>query len=221
MVDNILVEGSGATADVRLDTWLKDLLPRTPGAVRPVVKRELILAAREFYEQSHAWRVVVGPKNLKAGKKLYVMSPYDAYSDIVHVFGVELEGRPLRAYNRRPAGTEPVSDRPTGFYLDEPDNVRLWPTPQVAVDNGLTFYVALTPKQTVTHLPRMAMSLHYEALLDGTLGRLYNHPAKPYTDPLRANYHLRRFRAAISEFRARAREGYVNTPGWSFPKFGR
>ena len=221
MVDNILVESSGATADVRLDTWLKDLLPRTPGAVRPVVKRELVLAVREFYTQSLAWRVVIGPKNMKAGKKLYTMSPYDAYADVVKVFSVELEGSPLRRYVRRPAGAEPAADRPTGFFLEDVDNVRLWPAPVVAVDDGLTFYVALTPKQTVTHLPRMAMSHHYDALLDGALGRLYNHPAKPYTDPLRSSYHLRRFRGFIAEFRSAAREGNVDAPSWTFPKFGR
>lgn len=214
------LESSGHEADVKLDIWLQDMLTHTPGAIRKVVKRELILAAREFFEQSSCWRVVVGPKNLVANKKRYYMSPYDAYSDIVQVLSVELNGMPLRALLRRPAGTEPDASAPHSYFLEAPDAIRLWPMANTSQTNALTFYVALTPKQTVKHLPAMARSHWYDALLDGALGRIMAHPAKPYSDAVRSQYHLQRFRAAIGKYAGAAKQA-GNEGAWAYPRFGK
>jgi hypothetical protein len=221
MTENILVESSGHECDVLIDAWLKDLLVHTPGANRKIVKREFLLTAREFYEQSTAWRVVVGPRDMKANKRRYILSPYDAYANIVQVLDVECEGFSLRRLPRRPAGKEVAATRPTHYYLEDSDYVRLWPTPTETVEDALTFHVALTPKITVRHLPRVSFAQHYDALLDGVLGRLYAHPAKPYTNPTLAQYRLRRFRNAIGVYAAKAKLGGSNAPAWQFPKFGR
>jgi hypothetical protein len=221
VTETVYVEGSGSSGDVKLDTWLRDLLPRTPGALRKVVKREVVLAAREFFEQTAAWRVVVGPKNLVANKKRYYMSPYDAYANVVQVFSVELNGSPLVPLLRRPAGAEPTRDYPSRFYMDSPDTVRLWPYPQNSMTNALTFYVALAPKQTVTHLPAVALSHWYDAILDGALGRLFTHPAKPYSNPAAAEYHLKRFRSAIGRVSGQAKASAAGASSWAFPKFGK
>jgi hypothetical protein len=221
MVENILVESSGHECDVRIDTWLKDLLPRTPGINRKVAKRELLLAIREFYEQSASWRVVVGPRDSRANKRRYILSPYDAYANIVQVLSVEYMGYPLKALTRRPAGAEPNADRPTSFYLEDPDHVRVWPTPSTTVEDALTFHVALTPKMSVTHVPRLASTNHYDALLDGALGRIYSHPAKPYSNPSLGTYHLQRFRAAIGKYAGRAKTGYAGAASWQYPRYGK
>jgi hypothetical protein len=220
----ITVEGSGHECDVKLDTWLKDILPHTPGLVRKVAKRELILTAREFYERSCAWRVVVGPKNMIADKRRYVMSPYDAYADVVKVLSVEFEGMPLMPVERRPQiidRMDQTSDIARYYWLEAPDYVRLEPVPQTSVASSLTFYVVLTPKQTVSHLPRIAATHHYDALLDGVLGRLFSHPAKPYSNPDLAQYRLTRFRAAIGSFAGMAKVGYSGAQAWNFPRFGK
>jgi hypothetical protein len=218
-VEDILVEASGHECNVTLSTWLKDLLPRIPGANQKVVKRELVLAAREFYEQSTAWRVVIGPRDLTADKKRYVMSPYDAYANIVRVLGVEFSGNPLPAIYRKPPKDDSTSV--LGYWLDGADHVCLWPVPKTTVEDALTFYVALTPKQTVTTLPQIAASHHYDALLDGTLGRLYSHPAKAYSDLVRAQYHLKRFRSAIGKYAGLAKQGMAGAQSWSYPRFGK
>lgn len=221
MANTVTVEGSGHECDVKLQIWLKDLLPRTPGAVRRVVTRELILASREFFERSAAWRTTLGPKDMIANKKRYSLSPYDAYSDIIHVLGVEMDGMPLRPLTRRPADINRTMDRPTSFWLEEPDTVRLYPTPTTTVEDTLTFYVALIPKESVTKLPRIARTHFYEALLDGALGRLYAHPAKPYSDTQKATYHLNRFRGAIGSYAGAAKNGFTGGQSWNFPSFGK
>lgn len=219
--ESIVVEGSGHECDVKLDTWLRDLLPLTPGCVPKVRKRALILACREFFEQSAAWRVTIGPRTLKANKRRYYMSPYDAYADIVHVFGVEIDGVPLRPATRRPAGVEPDATQPLRYYLEAPDQVALWPRSATTIEDALTFYVALTPKQSVTHLPRIAATHFYDALFDGAAGRLLSQPAKPYTNPTAATYHLNRFRAAIGKYAGRAKQGFTGAQAWTFPRFGK
>jgi hypothetical protein len=221
MSELISVEGSGHECDVKLDTWLRDMLPYTPGCIPRVRKRALVLACREFFEQSAAWRVTIGPRNMVANKKRYYMSPYDAYSNIVRVFSVELQGSPLLPMLRRPAGEEPPADRPRYYFLENPDQVRLWPMPNSSATNVLTFYVALTPKTTVTHLPRIAASHFFDAILDGAIGRLLEQPAKPYSDPVRAAYHLQRFQNAIGKYAGEAKTGFAGAASWAFPRFGK
>lgn len=220
MSETIYVEGSGAECDATLNTWMKDLLPRTPGAVRAVVQRELVLAAREFYERSLAWRVVIGPKNIVANRAKYPLSPYDAYANVVRVLQVEFNESPLHRLARRPAGETETADSPSYYYLIQPDTLQLWPTPTVSADGALTVWAALTPKPSVTHLPNISVTHHYDALLDGVLGRLLAHPAKPYSNVELGKYHLNRFRNAIGTYKAEAASGYTGGQVWRYPRFG-
>jgi hypothetical protein len=219
--DNITVEGSGHECDVKLDTWLRDMLPVTPGCLPKVRKRALILACREFFEQSTAWRETIGPKALLANKKRYYMSPFDAYANVVRVLAVSYKGLPLRVLPSRPPGVEPDATNPIYAFLEGPDTVRVWPMSKDNVANALTFYVALMPKQTVTHLPRIAASHFYDAIYDGALGRLFSQPAKPYSNSTLAQYHLNRSRAAIGKYAGAAKGGFANAPSWTFPRFGK
>lgn len=221
MNDIVTVEGSGHECDAKLDTWLRDMLPVTPGAVPKVRKRALVLACREFFERSTAWRVTVGPRKLVANKKHYYMSPYDAYANVVQVFDVELNGVPLRKFTRRPAGQEPTGTQPFAYYMESPDQIRLWPLSPLTVEEALTFHVALAPKQTVTHLPRIAATHFYDAIFDGAVARLYSQPAKPYTDVTRAQYHLNRFQSAIGSYAGKAKQGLNGGQSWMFPRFGK
>ena len=221
--ETISVEGSGHECDVKLDTWLRDMLPVTPGCTAKVRKRALILACREFFEQSSAWRVTIGPKHMVANKKRYYMSPYDAYANVVRVFSVEYDGLPLPPLNRRPVRSVVSTDttRPLYYYMDTPEVVCLHPLPTVTVEEMLTFYVALMPKQSVTHLPRVASTHFYDAIYDGALGRLYSQPAKPYSDTEKAAYHLNRFRAAIGKYAGQAKTNFSSAATWRFPVFGK
>lgn len=199
-------------------TWLKDILPQTPGLVRTVAQREFMLACREFFEKSAAWRTVIEPFDMVANDADYTLSPIDASTEITKVLGVALRGVELRKFFRRPHGEYKTGD-PYGYYITEPDTVHLWPKPLATVEDGLTAYVALIPVLSTSTLPDVAEKLYYEALRDGVLGRLFSHPAKPYSDSTRAQYHLSRFRAAIGTYAGREKAG--NGASWTFPTFGK
>lgn len=222
MVDEVFVEGSGCECDVTLDTWLRDSLPTLPGALRSVASRELVLACREFFERSYAWVALIRDENAKAGDKQYWTSPYDEYSNVVAVLGVDWLGEPLTPLVTRPP-TNPTTDntqnRPLGYFVDPaPDAVYLYPELSEDVANALTFRVALTPKPTVEHLPRIAELKFYDAILDGFLARMYGHPNKPYSAPAMAQAKRRSFNHWIGRYMGQAKQGYVSGQNWNYPQ---
>jgi hypothetical protein len=59
----------------------------------------------------------------------------------------------------------------------------------------------------------------FQAWLDGTLGRLYGMPSKPWSNPTIAVYHGRRFRNAMAYRKQEAIRGFsYNLPAWRFPR---
>lgn len=215
----VTVDSAESSEEVRIGTWMKDLLPRVPGAVRKIVRRELALACREFYVETCAWHALIGPKNMKANRPRYALSPYDDHSNVIRVLSVEYSGSPLMVYPRKPVQGSSTGDSPSSYYLEGVDNVILYPTPTLAKADALTFYVALAPKLDSDYLPKIALTHHYDAILDGTLGRLMSHPAKPYSNATLGMYHLQRFRAAIGSFAALGRQGNATGQAWYYPRF--
>ncbi len=208
---------------IALSSWLKDILPRTPGLVRSVAKRELLLTVREFYEQSYAWRGTVGPLDIIADQASYKISPeeYDEQADVIGILGATYDTIPLYKRALRPSDTTRTADRPNSFYATQPDTMVIFPAPTADADDKLLVYVAFTPTLDATGLPEIASTLHREALFDGVLGRLYGHPAKAYSNPMLGQYHLKRFRAAIAQYAAKAKGGLIDAPSWAFPMFGK
>jgi len=227
--DEVFVEGAGCECDVTLDTWLRDALPNLPGVVRSVAARQLVLACREFFERSYAWVGVIEEQEAKEGRIQYWASPYDEYSNVIAVLGVRFNGvelarlveRPPRRVNNSGVPNE-NADIPTGYYADvAPDAIELWPditegTTQ-NLKGALDFKVALTPKPSVEHLPRIAEIKFYDAILDGFLSRMYMQPHKPYTALTLGAQKRRSFNHWIGKYMGQAKQGYVSGQNWSFP----
>lgn len=224
MVDAVFLEGAACECDVTLDTWLKDSLPLLPGIQRTMAARELVLAAREFFERTYAWRAVVENINAKAGDKQYWQSPYDQFSNVVGILGVAWKGNALDPLPQRPADrgrAEPsTSDSPSHFWIDpaHPDTFYLYPTLENDHADALDVYVALTPKQSVEHLPRIAAIKFYDAILDGFLARVLKHPNKPYSSPATAMLHRRSFLNWCARYNGQAKQGFSNAQAWTFPQ---
>lgn len=225
MADEIFLEGTGTECDVTLDTWLRDGLALVPGAVRAVASRELVLACREFFERSFAWRAVIGPENAKAGQTQYWTSPYDEYSNVVGVLAVawvQDKTADFLTPMTSPPADGMTSSRPTHYFVSEvPDAIELYPELTRDKDEALKFYVALTPKPSVEHLPRIAFIKFYDVIMDGFLARMWSHPNKPYSNPQAAVQRRTQFTAALNRYKGQAKQGYVAGQGWTFPKFGK
>lgn len=223
----VTVEASGAEGQANLNLWLKDLSAYCPGVHRSVMKRQLVLACREFFQQSWAWRASMGPINIVAGQNVYDLSPFNAYTDVVGVINVTLNGVPLPPLNQRPPpegnppGTAtPTSDAPWGYYMVGVSIIAVYPTPAKNLAQAMQVYCALRPKQSVKQVPAIAVTNYYDAIMDGALYRLLQQPAKPYSNPALAAYYEGKFRTAIGQYAAEAKKGYNNGVQWTFPYFG-
>jgi hypothetical protein len=221
MPDSIFIEGTGCECDVTLDRWLKDTLPMLPGIVRGVAARELVLACREFFERSYAWQTVIEDVNAKEGRKQYWLSPLDQYTNVVGVLGVTYKGNELTRFNVRPprrTSEEVTSSIPYAFYApDAPDSIEIYPDLDHDEDAALNFHVALTPKVSVEHLPRVAEIKYYDAILDGFLSRVYMHPNKPYSSLVLAQAKRRSFNSWIGRYAGQAKQGNIGAQNWSYP----
>lgn len=204
---------------VSISVWLKDILPRTPGIVRAVAKREFINTAREFYRQSGAWREVVESTFFADNDYQYTVLPEAVEGEIIQITSVEVNGIPLTRVTERPLGDRP-DGTPTTWFPTGLNTVEIWPTPE-QYDDEVRIRAILIPTDTAVTLPDAAYAKHYEALLDGVLGRLYGHPAKPYSNPALAEYHLRRFRNAIGEAAGEQKQGGFAGQNWQYPRFGK
>jgi hypothetical protein len=61
--------------------------------------------------------------------------------------------------------------------------------------------------------------MFFDDWLDGTLGRLYGMPAKPWASTAHAQYHLRRFRNSMAYRKQEALRGFTyGQPLWRFPQ---
>jgi hypothetical protein len=68
-------------------------------------------------------------------------------------------------------------------------------------------------------LPDWMYPTFFQDWLDGTLGRLYGMPAKPWANPTQAVYHARRFRNQMAFRKQEALRGYAyGIPGWRYPR---
>lgn len=220
MAVTVVVGESGEVGTPTVSRWLKDTLPRTNGAVRSVVKQELSNTVREFYKDSRAWRVTVGPRNVVANRRQYILTPYDAYSEVIGIGAVTIDGQPLRPMTRRAHVASNTTSTPMYYSMPEPGILELYPTPLQAM-TSMFIDLHLIPAINVRLLPTVAGTEHYDAILDGLLGRMYAHPAKPYTNLEGAGYHLKRFRNAIGKAAGQAKQGYVGGQDWYFPRFAK
>lgn len=204
------------------DTILQDTIPELPGALRAVAKRELRLAMREFFEKSHAWTTTVEAIALPAGKTAVQIDDGDANTEIIAILklsiGNDTDGyRELSPLPERPLGVE-TGDKPSCWFTSSnPDEFIQYPYPSNAPTDVAVADVALIPAFDTELLPRQITLKFYEAIVNGFLARMYNHPNKPYSAPSAAGGHRVAFMSAIGYYAAQRKQGYNGAPNWRFP----
>ena len=131
---------------VSIAIWLKDILPRTPGIVWAVARRELINTSREFYRQSGAWREVCESVFFADGDYQYTVVPQSSESEVIQVTSVEVNGIPLTRKVERPLGDRP-DGTPTLWYPTGLATIEIWPTPE-QYDDEVRVRAILIPTDT-------------------------------------------------------------------------
>lgn len=203
-----------------LSVWFKAALPQLPGAVRSVVRGELTRTIREFYELSTCLRETV-ERDVAASISAYEISPSDASTLVLHLLEVYYNGRKLGVLKQKPVRPQTATS-PTGWYRTGIRTVNLYPTPTVDLASGISVYLTLRPDTDNDTVPDISRDEHFEPIMDGLMGRMQKHPAKPYTNLQLSQYHLQRLRNHIGLYKGLANKGNVPTGvGWTFERFGK
>lgn len=209
-------------------TLLKDTLPELPGIVRSVAAREFRLAMREFFEKSYAWTTTITSVAVPTGEEGIQFDDSDANSEVIAVLGVAMGNstdgfEPLKPLTGRPVREETTSTNPDRWYVaSNPDEVTLYPYLDTATTDTLTAFVALIPAFDAAadenNLPRQIVLKYYDAIMEGFLARVYEHPNKPYSAPVVAQQKRHNFLRAIGYYAAQRKNGYNGAQAWRFPK---
>ncbi len=70
-------------------------------------------------------------------------------------------------------------------------------------------------------IPDWMYDMYFQDWVDGVLGRMYSMPAKPWSNTVLAQYHMKRFRNEMAFRKQEAARGFsYNTPTWRFPRSG-
>lgn len=168
------------------------------GAPLPLVQMQLWNAISDFALRSTWYRTELNWA-MSPSQALYDFNPYDANMTVCWV----LAQRGLTCWK--------VSVPSTLVDLQS----------DVSQPRTGTALVALKPARLDANLPADLFDQWFEAMLSGTLGRLYALPAKPWSDGKAALVHMRSYSSKIGEARDIARRRYSDNPTWCFPYFAR
>lgn len=197
---------------------LNDTIPQTPGIIRSVALRELRLAAREFFERSYAWTVLVEDIDVLAANVPVQVDDADANTEVIGILSVVFNGITLGSTAVKPPRQLGTSDVPKAYYLtSNPDEFLVYPELETDQIGAADVLVALIPAFDATDLPRQVTLKYYDAIVEGYLARVYAHPNKPYSAPLLAGSMRTNFVRRIGYYMAQRKQGWNNSQQWSYP----
>ncbi len=210
-----------------IERVVKDLVPQLPGAIRSVIARECRLAMREFFERSLAWIVEIDGIAIPTGDQAIQITDGDPNTEVISILRVAV-GEPdgnfteLPAFGRPPLNITSTNSDPVGWYVtSNPDEIKLHPYQEVATTKVLRVTAGLIPAFDIDvndlTLPRQITLKFYDAILNGTLARLYMHPNKPYSQPVLGTKLRHNFLRQIGYYAAQRKKGFNNSQMWRFP----
>ncbi len=175
------------------------ILPDLNDCPWEMAQSRLLLAAREFYSRSGAWRYSLEPFVTQANVFEYDAVDFNG-AEVVRVLSAwhgsdPLE--PLDADTRQMEEANPSTSGTPSKIGYENQAIYLYPTPgeggvAVRVD------VMLQPALDATGLQDWMWSEHIEAIVKGAKARLYATQGKPYTDLTMASLMGQEFKDEIS-----------------------
>lgn len=212
--------------------FISEVMAELPGAEEGQITRVLNNVVREFYKETAAWHMTLDCSGvtLPAGATDLDLSSYvhavteSRFADIYRIPAMWVDNVLIE-----PTATPDLSqntnnyvtkiDSGEHFYhqgsgkirFSHPLSTAYAPTKVVVVfilvPNVLVANVPIrvSPNSTDRELPILAYQEHAEAITSGVLARMMAMPSKPYTNPLMATYHGRKYRNDTIKYRNEAK----------------
>lgn len=172
---------------VPLSAFYSRIKPYVVGCAEPTIDQALVDAAVRFCEDAKVIHAVSDPFTTAPGEPEYSLDAplqqrvgvvTDVWCDGVPLAPLVGDGRPNPADGTgRPTHYHGVRAAP-GFAL------RLFPVPDRAYE--VVVDVAFVPQRSATALEDDLFDLWVEAVVAGTLSKLFSIPSQPYSDPAQA-----------------------------------
>ena len=219
--DGFTVASSGS-----LDTWVKEIFAKVPSAVEGYIYDQVKLVIADFYKSTKSWRNFFGPYTALANDGTICLNPIDAKTNVIQVLAVARNGIPLA--NTSPVAvprtliTQLTSSTSSSYYVEPYHTIHLVPIPTKDVED-IFVTAALTPRlRADNRIDQWVIDQHYEAILAGTLQRLYQEPGKVYSNVTSAEYWGRKYRYEKTVERSNAMNNYKESPQpWVYPTWSR
>ena len=202
-----------------LSIWMETLQSRISGADQPTLELELKNAIREFSTQSGAFLKQLQIA-LTAGKREYNLNPQPD-GNVLYVHSVTTnDDFPIPLIQTH----TPARLGMRYAYCPSAGVVQMNPVPDKAVPKaeGPKIWVGMVPDfSTNTQVPNEFASHFFDAILDGAQFRLYSMHKRPWTNPINAQYHGKRFRNGMAEARDITRRRFSDAESdFVFPPWG-
>ncbi len=217
-------DGFTLTTSGSLDTWVKEIHAKVPGAVEGYIYDQLKLVIKDFFQRTKAWRTFIGPLTAPGNDGVICLNPVDAYSNVIQVLEVVRNRSALSQLDFKSLAhfVNPDTDTstPSRYYLEPYHTINIWPVPSVDIDE-VYVTVALTPRlQADNRIPEWIVDQCYEVIKAGTLQRLYEEPDKSYSNVAKSEYWGKKYRSEMARSRSVAAQGYGESPqSWGFNRW--
>lgn len=169
--------------------WITSMVPDAPD---PLVDRTLLEVARDFCKETRAWRSTITESVVASVLTVAVTPPADA--ELTDIVKATLDTNSIRKVTDEQAETEDPEWRtrpgvPWAIMLDDTlDQVALVPLPQSA-STALVIRAAWKPTLTAVTLDAKLLSDHSEALIQGTLAKLFMIPEAPWENSNKGTFY--------------------------------
>lgn len=195
-----------------LSTLVPDIRTHIPELPSFVADRELLRAAREFCEETRAWRANINVTTV-ASTATYTLS-VPTNTELVDVISMKKSDgstpvvpRTFKWLDENLADWRTTTSDTANYYVLESNNVvRLVYTPAAAVTYNTR--IAVKPTLSATTLDDVLVNKYREPLISGALGLLFMIPRKPWSDTNLAAFHTGMFNMAKAGARTEAAEEF-------------
>lgn len=209
---------------VGFSTWKNQLMVQLPGAIDVAVRQEFALTAMDFYRRTRSWKEKLRTRpNTTTG--IVPLEPVSDYASIVFLEGAREVDRdaplPVAPNQNGWDILVPGYQYTVRLRMIDPHTLTVVPPSDDPLD--LEIELSLQPKLgTAPLLPAWAVTHHFDALLSGTLARMFRHPKKPYTDPGLSEQHRRIYERSVVNAVGMDLHNYSGRPvPWRYPNVPR
>jgi len=199
-----------------LSVLVPDVRVEIPDIPSFVAERQLLRAAREFCEETRAWRVNIDISVVATVPASNITALLPTGTELVDVVSIKnvSGGEPVkpRTYawlDQNMSDWRSETDLNAIYYvLDGNNAIRFTPTPSVTTAALYNARVAVKPTLSATDINDVVTNKYDEVLVHGALSKLYLIPRKPWTDANLAQFHLALFTSRFAAARTEAAEEF-------------